>query len=399
MIRLPTATRLAGLLLAALVAAGCGPATPPPTAAPSSPAPAAPTPADATPGYPAPAELPTPGYPPPPTADPNPSPYPAPTQSGAAPGDTASAPPGAPAAGVVGSLFGGIQAQTPATRTPVARVRAVAAHPHDPWAYTQGLVYIGDDTFYEGTGNWDQSSLREVDLATGAVARQRLLSDVLPPEGQEYAFGEGVAVVGQRIFQLTWQEGRGVVYDLDFNPVGQFTYPPPGRALPIEGWGLTYDPASNRLIMSDGTANLYFVDPAATIETGVLAITGQVEVRDDLGPLTRLNELELVGGEILANLYLDVPPGRSPDWIARIDPATGRVSGYLDLSELRARLPVDPSRPHPEALNGIAYDAAGDRLFVTGKYWPGLFEIDLPVARAFLPLAAIVPPALPRLWS
>lgn len=380
MIRLQKLSRVSGLLLGALIAVGCG--------APAQPTPATPTAADAgdpvpgypVPGYPPPAATVTPGYPPPatPAPVPYPYPYPGPGQGDAAPGA------GEAAAG---------QAQVDFTPdgAPVAGVTVVATYPHDRRAYTQGLVYIGGDTLYESTGNYAASSLREVSLATGEVRRQVLLQDVLPPrDSGEPHFGEGIAVAGDRIFQITWLYGAGVIYDRDFRKVGEFSYgPPAGQQRPVEGWGLTYDEASGRLIMSDGTATLYFVDPVETERTGVLAITGQVEVRDGQRPLTRLNELELVGGEIFANIYLD-SPDRNPDWIARIDPASGQVLGYLDLSPLRGLLDSDPGLPRhepPEALNGIAYDAERDRLLVTGKNWPNLFEIDLPVARAFLPVA------------
>lgn len=264
----------------------------------------------------------------------------------------------------------------PAGTTPVLTARVVGTYPHDPWAYTQGLVYIGDDTFYEGTGLYGASSLRRVGLADG-VPRVSL------PLPGTY-FGEGVAVVGERIFQLTWREGVGFVYTDDgaqFTGVGQFSYPPPGALLPVEGWGLAYD--GTRLIMSDGSATLYFVDPEATARSGVLAITGQVEVRDSSGPRTMLNELEYIDGLVYANVY-------QTELIARIDPATGQVQDYIDLSPLRALLPVEPGLPLPEVLNGIAYDAAGGRLFVTGKHWPRLFEIDLELVRLFMPLALAV---------
>jgi glutamine cyclotransferase len=248
---------------------------------------------------------------------------------------------------------------------PTLRYRIVNSYPHDPAAYTQGLVYMGDDTFYEGTGLEGFSSLREVDLLTGDVRTSVELDDAI--------FGEGVAVVGERIFQLTWQSGVGFIYDYtggQFVRTGEFTYPPAGRDLPREGWGLASD--GQQLIMSDGSANIYFVDPEATANTGVLAITGQVEVRDPSGPVTNLNELEYINGEVYANIW-------QQDLIARIDPASGRVTAYIDLSGLRAQLPpaADPNLPAPEVLNGIAYDAAGDRLFVTGKRWPRLFEIDI----------------------
>ncbi|NTU82769.1 MAG: glutaminyl-peptide cyclotransferase [Chloroflexales bacterium] len=275
---------------------------------------------------------------------------------------------------------------------PVSAPRVVATYPHDPAAYTQGLVYLGDDTLYEGTGYWESSSLREVALASGQVRREVSLVEVAPPDGdQRAAFGEGIAVVGDQIFQLTWQSGFGLIYDrATFAAQRRFTYPPAGQTAPTQGWGLAYD--GSRLIMSDGTATLYFVDPEETFRTGVLAVTGQVAVHDSQGPIAQLNELEFIDGEIYANIY-------TTDLIARIDPATGQVRSYLDLSGLRDLLPTGPSI-HPEVLNGIAYDAAGDRLLVTGKWWPSLFEIDLPVARSYLPLTMVVlPAAIPQIWS
>lgn len=263
-----------------------------------------------------------------------------------------------------------------AEAAPLLSARVARSYPHDPQAFTQGLVYLDDASFYEGTGLNGASSLRKVDLASGQITAIFNLE-------REY-FGEGIAVVGERIFQLTWRSGVGFIYTYAggaFNRVGTFTYPPAGRALPVEGWGLAFDGA--RLIMSDGTANLYFVDPEATARTGTLAITGQVEVRDDRGPVTWLNELEYVNGAVLANIW-------QSDRIARIDPATGRVLAYVDLSELRSLLPRAEYGPSPpEVLNGIAYDAAGGRLFVTGKFWPRVFEIELFEAawRVHLPLA------------
>ena len=257
--------------------------------------------------------------------------------------------------------------------TPTLGYRVVTSYPHDPFAYTQGLVYIGGDSFYEGTGLVGASSLREVTLS-GEIRRN------LPVPG---VFGEGVAVVGERIFQLTWQNCVGYIYNrADFKRVGQFSMPTNERTGScLEGWGLTYD--GKRLILSDGSERLFFVDPAATERTGQLAITGQIAVRDSLGPVVRLNELEYIQGEIYANLYTDTK-------IARINPATGAVTAYIELRNLFALLPATPNAPVPEVLNGIAYDAAGDRLFVTGKQWPLLFEIDLvsPLSWVvYLPLA------------
>ncbi len=267
-----------------------------------------------------------------------------------------------------------------AEAAPLLTARVARSYPHDPQAFTQGLVYLDDASFYEGTGLHGASSLRKVDLATGQVAAIFNL--------EREHFGEGVALAGERIFQLTWRSGVGFIYTYAggaFNRVGTFTYPPAGRALPVEGWGLTFDGA--RLIMSDGTANLYVVDPEATARTGALAITGQVEVRDDRGPVTWLNELEYVNGAVLANIW-------QSDRIARIDPATGRVLAYVDLSQLRSLLPPGEHGPSPpEVLNGIAYDAVGSRLFVTGKFWPRVFEIELVETawRVHLPLARARP--------
>lgn len=289
--------------------------------------------------------------------------YPAPQATRAYPAPTGAPPP--------------LASPNPVTEAvPRVTARMVRSYPHDPQAFTQGLVYLDDGSFYEGTGLNGASSLRKVDLATGQVAAIFNL--------EREHFGEGVAVAGERIFQLTWRSGAGFIYTYAsgaFNRVATFTYPPAGHALPVEGWGLTFDGA--RLIMSDGTANLYFVDPEATTGTGALAITGQVEVRDDRGPVIWLNELEFVNGEVLANIW-------QSDRLARIDPATGQVLAYVDLSQLRSLLPPAEYGPSPpEVLNGIAYDAAGRRLFVTGKFWPRVFEIELVETawRVHLPLA------------
>lgn len=227
---------------------------------------------------------------------------------------------------------------------PVYDYEVVAEYPHDPAAFTQGLVYE-DGVLVEGTGLRGRSSLREVDLETGQV----LQSIQLP----EQYFGEGVAVLGDRIYQLTWQENTGFVYDRDtFELVGGFTYP-------MEGWGLTDD--GKQLIMSDGTSTLYFLDP----ET--LEIIGSVPVTDTGRPVIRLNELEYVEGEVFANVW-------QTDWIVRIDPQTGQVLGWIDLAGL---LPAEDRQQPVDVLNGIAYDDQMDRLFVTGKWWPKLFQIEL----------------------
>jgi glutamine cyclotransferase len=220
----------------------------------------------------------------------------------------------------------------------------VKTYPHNPSSFTEGLVYA-DGGFYEGTGEVGRSHLLRVDLETGAA----VLSSTL--EG-DY-FGEGITLFNDQLYQLTWRSQTGFVYSKDgFRQLKTFKYA-------TEGWGLTHDGA--RLIMSDGTDTLYTLDPA-TLEQRPL-----VKVADEHGPITNINELEYIDGQIYANIWLT-------DRIARIDPASGRVTAWIDLSGL-----VGPEeRVNADAvLNGIAYDPVGRRLFVTGKLWSKLFEITL----------------------
>ena len=220
-------------------------------------------------------------------------------------------------------------------------------YPHDPQAFTQGLLFL-DGALYEGTGLNGRSSIRKVRLENGEVLQLQKLDP-------QY-FGEGIAVMGGRLFQLTYTSGVGFVYDrATFQRTGTFTYPG-------EGWGLTHD--GTRLIMSDGTAYLRFIDPKT------LKQTGRLRVRDGATPVVSLNELEYVKGEILANVW-------QTDRIARISPRTGEVTGWIDLKGILS--PRDAAQG-VDVLNGIAYDAAGDRLFVTGKLWPKLFEIKIGAA-------------------
>lgn len=222
--------------------------------------------------------------------------------------------------------------------------QVINTYPHDRAAFTQGLIYE-DGILYEGTGLRGQSSLRKVILESGEVTQMITLP--------EQFFGEGITIFGDRIIQLTWQSRIGFVYDKEsFELLQQFAYP-------TEGWGITHD--DQQLIMSDGTANLYFWDP------DTLAEIGRVEVRDGNEPVRWLNELEYINGEIYANIWKTTR-------IARISPETGQVLGWIELAGLLA--PEDLLE-RVDVLNGIAYDAAGDRLFVTGKWWPKLFEIDL----------------------
>ncbi len=260
-----------------------------------------------------------------------------------------------------------LAAPSPAQAAPITySYQVVRRYPHDPRAFTEGLVYVGDDTLYEGTGEYNQSSLREVRLSTGQVLRQVNLSDPT-------LFGEGVSPVGDTIFQLTWQSCVGFLYHrADLTRYGQFSFPQAsGGGCAMEGWGLTYDGA--QLIMSDGTSRLSFIDPVATIQSGKLAITRQVPVTLGGSPVIHINELEYVHGAVFANIWMT-------NTIMRIDPATGQVTGTLDLSGLLS--PAE--RAGTDVLNGIAYDSAGDRLFVTGKYWPALFEIKLAPPLAYL---------------
>jgi len=238
-----------------------------------------------------------------------------------------------------------LQAETSASLgVPVYDYRIVRVYPHDPGAFTQGLVFT-DGVLYEGTGLRGESTLRRVDLETGEV----LQSYSLPPS----YFGEGITIWDDRIIQLTWQEQTAFVYDKDSFELLHTFY------LPTEGWGITHD--ETRLIVSDGTSTLYFLDPES------LERIGQVQVYDDQGPVVKLNELEYVNGQVYANVW-------QTDRIAIIDPWTGQVTGWIDLEGLLE--PADYG-PGTDVLNGIAYDSKGGRLFVTGKRWPKLFEIEL----------------------
>jgi glutamine cyclotransferase len=253
---------------------------------------------------------------------------------------------------LVMSAIGFVPSQRGGARpgVPVYGYHVVGTHPHDRGAFTQGLIFR-DGVFYEGTGLNGRSSVRKVNVETGAV----LQIERTPPE----YFGEGITDWKGSLLQLTWRSEVGFVYDLaTLQRRKTFQYAG-------EGWGLTHD--SGRLIMSDGSAALRFLDPATLKETG------RITVRTDEGPVQNLNELEYVKGEIYANVW-------QTDRIARIDPKDGRVTGWIDLSGL---LPA-AQRAGTDVMNGIAYDATGDRLFVTGKLWPLVFEIRL------------VPPAAPR---
>ena len=232
---------------------------------------------------------------------------------------------------------------TPAS-IPTFTYKVVNTYPHDRSAFTEGLE-LDNGVLYEDTGLNGQSTLRREDLSSGKVLQSQPLSS-------EY-FGEGITVWKDQIIQLTWQSHIGFVYDkASFKLLKQFNYP-------TEGWGLTHD--DTYLIMSDGTPIIHFLDP------NTLQEVKKIEVRDAYGPVVNLNELEYICGEIFANIW-------QTDRIARISPETGQVIGWIDLSGL---LSAEDRVPPIDVLNGIAYDAAHDRLFVTGKLWPKLFEITL----------------------
>ena len=216
--------------------------------------------------------------------------------------------------------------------------------PHDPNAFTQGLLFL-DGFFYESTGLYGESSLRKIRIESGEVLQKIDLSP-------EY-FAEGLAHWEGRLIQLTWREKTGFVYDLeDFSLIDQFSYP-------TEGWGLTQD--GEQLIMSNGSSTLYFLDPDS------YRVLDQVTVTRNGQEIVRINELEYILGEVFANIW-------QTDMIIRINPQNGDVLGEIDL---RGLLPVSDLTGQTDVLNGIAYDPETDRLFVTGKLWPYVFEIRL----------------------
>ena len=227
---------------------------------------------------------------------------------------------------------------------PVYSYRIIKTYPHDSGAFTQGLAFE-DGALYEGTGRYGFSSLQKIHLETGNIVQSRKLPS--------YYFGEGITVYNDRLIQITWKSHVGFVYDKkNFTLLQKFRYP-------TEGWGITHD--GKQLIMSDGTAKLYFLHPETFQKSGV------IEVHDLNGPVENLNELEYVRGKIYANVW-------KTDTIVIIDPGTGRVTGWIHLKGI---LSSKARRKNVGVLNGIAYDEKEGRLFVTGKLWPVLFEIEL----------------------
>ena len=222
--------------------------------------------------------------------------------------------------------------------------RVVSSYPHDPTAFTQGLAW-DKGIVYEGTGKRGKSSLRRVDLQTGKI-EQKI-------DHKNHIFAEGITVYQDRIFQLTWKNNSVFVYDKHtFSLIKSWQFPG-------EGWGITHD--NRNLIVSNGTATLYFLDPETLNEKR------RISVRDNTGPIESLNELEYIKGTVYANIW-------KSNRIAIINPKNGIVEGWINLAGLRKQLQYDNQ---PDVLNGIMHDPEGDRLFVTGKFWPTLFEIKV----------------------
>lgn len=234
--------------------------------------------------------------------------------------------------------------QTQTSPIPVYGYKIINVYPHDRTAYTEGLVYDGK-TLYESTGLYGKSTLRQVDLKTGRVQKLYRLSDDI--------FGEGLTLWKDQLIQLTWKSGIGFVYDRNsFNQTRSFSYS-------REGWGIAND--SRKLIMSDGTDTLYFLNPDTFDDTGSIRVTVNGE------PVNLLNELEFVKGKVYANVYYS-------SRIAVISPETGEVTGWIDLQGLVDR---ENQLGNVDVLNGIAYEADKDLFIVTGKLWPELFEIEI----------------------
>jgi len=252
-------------------------------------------------------------------------------------------------------------AKTPQAAVPVYGYEVVKSYPHDEKAFTQGLIF-SNGFLYESTGQEGKSSLRKVEIETGKVLQKW----DLPRED----FGEGITLLGDKIYMLTWRGGIGRVFDVnDFKLIREFSYLG-------EGWGITHD--GTNLIISQGTHVLKVINPETFATVRTITV-----MRDDGRPQMNLNELEYVKGEIWANIWHSEDPEKlgKPNYIARIDPATGKILGWIDLAAISPGDQAktnDPNDPKSEnTLNGIAYDAATDRIFVTGKYWKKLFEIKL----------------------
>jgi glutamine cyclotransferase len=238
-----------------------------------------------------------------------------------------------------------VPSQTTFHGVPVYSYKIIQTYSHDPSAFTQGLTFDDNGYLIESTGLNGASSIRRVNLVDGKILQQVDLS-------YEY-FGEGIVVVGNKIIQLTWQNKIGFIYDKEtFELLDTFSYN-------IDGWGLTYD--GNHLIMSDGTANLYFLD------TTTYKIVNIINVCDAEGPVKNLNEIEYINGSIYANIWFSTK-------IAIINPASGQVEAYIDLEEIAQQYTTKDS---DAVLNGIAYNTQTNKLYITGKNWTNIYEIEI----------------------
>jgi glutamine cyclotransferase len=234
-------------------------------------------------------------------------------------------------------------------KAPQLSYNILNVYPHDTSAYTQGLqLYNGK--LYEGTGDYETSSLRITDLKTGKVEKKHMM-------GSAEIFGEGINIFKGKIYQLTWKNHVVYVYDLNNidKPVQTFKWP-------YEGWGITNN--GTDLIISDGTANLYFVDPAT------FKVKSTVAVTEDGVPMDSINELEYIDGFVYANVY-------QSDFIVKVDPSSGHIAGTIDLPGLKEKYFPKEIVERTDVLNGIAYDSVTKKLFITGKRWPKLFEVTL----------------------
>jgi glutamine cyclotransferase len=234
--------------------------------------------------------------------------------------------------------------------TPNISYNIISSYPHDTSAYTQGLQFY-NGKLYEGTGDYETSSLRITDYKTGNVEKKHMI-------GTDKIFGEGINIFKGKIYQLTWENHIVYVYDVANidKPVKTFTWP-------FQGWGITNN--GTDLIVSDGTANLYFVNPDD------FKVKSTIVVKDNSGPVMSLNELEYVDGFVYANVY-------QTDYIVKIDPATGQVAGKMTLSNIPQQyFPNQIVPDRTDVLNGIAYDSTTKKFFITGKRWPKMFEVKL----------------------
>ncbi len=230
---------------------------------------------------------------------------------------------------------------------PMLQYNVVKVYPHDTTSFTEGLLWF-NNTLFEGTGNKGESKLMKLDINTGKASQEVKLD--------KQFFGEGISILNNKVYQLTWQEHKAFVYDLStFKKIQEFEWP-------YEGWGMTHD--GKNLIIGTGSNSLYYVDP------NTFKILKTVGVSDNNGPVANINELEYVNGFIYANIY-------QTKYIIKINPETGTVVGKLDLDSVMEKNGVKYNANTVDVLNGIAYDSAKNSFYITGKNWPALFEVKI----------------------